>query len=44
MTKRQQQREQILDLVKDNRPNTIPQHLLISGKEGAGKWADQYHC
>lgn len=37
MTKRQQQREQILDLVKDNRPNTIPQHLLISGKEGTGK-------
>lgn len=37
MTKRQQLKGQILNLIEDNRPNSIPQHLLISGREGTGK-------
>ena len=37
MTKRQELKESILDIVKGNTPNAIPQHLLIAGNEGTGK-------
>lgn len=37
MTKRQELKESILDIVKGNTPNAIPQHLLIAGDEGTGK-------
>jgi len=37
MTKRQELKELILDIVKGNTPNAIPQHLLIAGNEGTGK-------
>lgn len=37
MTKRQQLKNLVFDIIDSNRPNTIPQHLLVSGNEGAGK-------
>ena len=37
MTKRQQLKKSVFDIIDSNRPNSIPQHLLISGKEGTGK-------
>lgn len=27
----------VFDIIDSNRPNSIPQHLLVSGNEGAGK-------
>lgn len=37
MTKRQQLKNLVFDIIDSNRPNSIPQHLLVSGNEGAGK-------
>ena len=37
MTKRQEMKELILDIMSGNAPNTIPQHILIAGNEGTGK-------
>lgn len=37
MTKRQQLKILVFDIIDSNRPNSIPQHLLVSGNEGAGK-------
>lgn len=37
MTKRQQMKNLVFDIIDSNRPNSIPQHLLVSGNEGAGK-------
>ena len=37
MTKRQQLKKQIFDIIDSNHPNSIPQHLLVSGNEGVGK-------
>lgn len=37
MTKRQSLKGQILDIVKDNKAGSVPQHLLIVGSEGTGK-------
>jgi hypothetical protein len=37
MTKRQQLKNLVFDTIDSNRPNSIPQHLLVSGNEGAGK-------
>lgn len=37
MTKRQQLIKSVVDVIDAYRPNSIPQHLLISGKEGSGK-------
>ena len=37
MTKRQQLKKSVFDIIGSNRPNSIPQHLLVSGKEGTGK-------
>ena len=37
MTKRQQLKNLVFDIIGSNRPNSIPQHLLVSGNEGAGK-------
>ena len=37
MTKRQQLKKSVFDIIDSNRPNSIPQHLLVSGNEGAGK-------
>ena len=37
MTKRQQLKKLIFDIIDSNHPNSIPQHLLVSGNEGAGK-------
>ena len=37
MTKRQQLKKSVFDIIDSNRPNSIPQHLLVSGKEGTGK-------
>jgi hypothetical protein len=37
MTKRQQLKKSIFDIIDSNHPNSIPQHLLVSGNEGVGK-------
>ena len=37
MTKRQQLKKLIFDIIDSNHPNSIPQHLLVSGNEGVGK-------
>ena len=37
MTKRQQLKKSIFDIIDSNRPNSIHQHLLVSGNEGVGK-------
>lgn len=37
MTKRQQLKKPIFDIIDSNHPNSIPQHLLVSGNEGVGK-------
>ena len=37
MTKRQQLKKSVFDIIDSNRPNSIPQHLLVSGNEGGGK-------
>ena len=37
MTKRQQLKKSVFDIIDSNHPNSIPQHLLVSGNEGAGK-------
>ena len=37
MTKRQQLNKSVFDIIESNRPNSIPQHLLVSGNEGVGK-------
>ena len=37
MTKRQQLKKSVFDIIDSNRPNSIPQHLLVSGNEGVGK-------
>ena len=37
MTKRQQLKNLVFDIIDSNRLNSIPQHLLVSGNEGAGK-------
>ena len=37
MTKRQQLKKSVFDIIDSNRPNSIPQHLLVSGSEGVGK-------
>lgn len=37
MTKKQQLKNLVFDIIDSNRPNSIPQHLLVSGNEGAGK-------
>ena len=37
MTKRQQLKKSIFDIIDSNHPNSIPQHLLISGNERVGK-------
>ena len=37
MTKRQQLKNLVFDVIDSNRLNSIPQHLLVSGNEGAGK-------
>ena len=37
MTKRQILKKSVFDVIDSNRPNSIPQHLLVSGKEGTGK-------
>ena len=37
MTKRQQLKNLVFDIIDSNRPNSIPQHLLVSGNEGTGK-------
>jgi hypothetical protein len=37
MTKRQQLKNLVFDIIDSNRPNSIPQHLLVSGNEVAGK-------
>lgn len=37
MTKRLQLKNLVFDIIDSNRPNSIPQHLLVSGNEGAGK-------
>ena len=37
MTKRQQLKKSVFDIIDSNHPNSIPQHLLVSGNEGVGK-------
>ena len=37
MTKRQQLKKSVFEIIDSNHPNSIPQHLLISGNEGSGK-------
>ena len=37
MAKRQILKKSVFDIIDSNRPNSIPQHLLVSGKEGTGK-------
>jgi hypothetical protein len=37
MTKRQRLKKPIFDIIDSNHPNSIPQHLLVSGNEGVGK-------